>query len=134
MNHRESWAEERVAPSREAAAQLDAEIEVKTAERPIGNPKSTVSSMTMGAPSAAGTPNRRVIAHTSLASSVPSKEVLVVVSKVKDFIRVKSEMNTSQSAMEILSDFVRAHCEEAIQRAREEGRKTVLDRDFIWKS
>jgi hypothetical protein len=67
------------------------------------------------------------------SGSVPgvSKDVLIVASKLKDYIRAKSEMNTSASVMDILSDIVRLRCDEAIERARREGRKTVLDRDFI---
>lgn len=58
------------------------------------------------------------------------KEILIVASKLKDYIKARAEMNTSADVMEILSDFVRAKCDEAIDNARQEGRKTVLDRDF----
>ena len=58
------------------------------------------------------------------------KEVLIVASKLKDYIRARSEMNTSAQVMDILSDIVRRHCDDAIDKARSEGRKTVLDRDF----
>lgn len=81
----------------------------------------------MGVPGATVAGGQRRI----VTSSAPqAREVLVVASKVKEFIRGKAEMNTSQAVMDILSDIVRAHCEDAIQRAREEGRKTVLDRDI----
>ncbi len=66
---------------------------------------------------------------TSAKPQIP-KEILIVASKLKDYIRAKSEMNTSADVMDILSDFVRAKCDEAIDSARQEGRKTVLDRDF----
>lgn len=49
---------------------------------------------------------------------------------MKDYIRLKSEMNTSADVMPILSDIVRRLADEAIDKARAEGRKTVLDRDF----
>jgi histone H3/H4 len=39
-------------------------------------------------------------------------------------------MNTSASVMDVLSDYVRVLCDRAIDNARSEGRKTVLDRDF----
>jgi histone H3/H4 len=39
-------------------------------------------------------------------------------------------MNTSDSVMEVLSRRVRSLCDDAIQRARDDGRKTLLDRDF----
>ncbi len=58
------------------------------------------------------------------------KEILIVASKLKDYIKARSDMNTSADVMEVLSDFVRAKCNEAIDNARQEGRKTVLDRDI----
>lgn len=58
------------------------------------------------------------------------QEVLVVVSKVKAYIRAKSDMNTSGEVMEILSDRIRNLCDDAILRARQDGRKTVMSRDF----
>lgn len=53
-----------------------------------------------------------------------------MVSKVKDYIRARSEMNTSDALMALLSDRIRELCDEAIDSARVEGRKTVLDRDL----
>ena len=50
--------------------------------------------------------------------------------ELKKYIRARSGMNTSDSVMEALSDRVRALCNDAILRAREDGRKTVMDRDF----
>jgi hypothetical protein len=57
-------------------------------------------------------------------------EVLIVASKLKQYVRARSGMNTSDSVMEVLSRRVRALCDDAIQRAREDGRKTIMDRDF----
>lgn len=57
-------------------------------------------------------------------------EVLVVASKLKNYIRAKSGMNTSAAVMEALSSKVRALCDQAIEKAKSEGRKTVMDRDF----
>lgn len=59
-------------------------------------------------------------------------EVLVVVSKVKAWIRARSGMNTSDGVMPVLSDHLRRVCDEAIRRAARDGRKTVLDRDLYW--
>ncbi|HQU16480.1 MAG: hypothetical protein B7Z66_05100 [Chromatiales bacterium 21-64-14] len=56
-------------------------------------------------------------------------EVLVVASKVKNYIRDKSGMNTSASVLEVLSNRLRAICDQAIENARRDGRKTVKDRD-----
>jgi hypothetical protein len=60
----------------------------------------------------------------------PPKEILIVASKLKGYIRARSEMNTSDAVMEILSEQVRRLCDDAIDRARADGRKTVLERDF----
>lgn len=57
-------------------------------------------------------------------------EVLVVASKLKAYIREKSGMNTSAAVVEVLSNKLRGLCDEAIERAKSEGRKTVMDRDF----
>jgi histone H3/H4 len=57
-------------------------------------------------------------------------EVLIVVSKLKNYIRDKSGMNTSGNVATVLSERVRALCDAAIEKAKTEGRKTVMDRDF----
>jgi len=59
-----------------------------------------------------------------------SNEVLVVASKVKGYIKAQSDMKTSGSVLSELSDRIRAMCDQAIENARSDGRKTVLDRDF----
>ncbi len=59
-----------------------------------------------------------------------SNEVLVVASKVKNYIKDKGEMKTSGSVLTALSDRIRTMCDEAVENARSDGRKTVLDRDF----
>jgi histone H3/H4 len=58
------------------------------------------------------------------------REVLIIASRLKDYIAARSEYNTSSSVMDVLSDYVRVLCDRAIDNARAEGRKTVLDRDF----
>jgi histone H3/H4 len=57
-------------------------------------------------------------------------EVLVVASKVKAYIKTSGDMKTSGSVLEVLSDRIRQLCDQAIETARSDGRKTVLDRDF----
>jgi histone H3/H4 len=57
-------------------------------------------------------------------------EVLVVVSKMKTYISEKSSMNTSGDVADFLSDKIRRLCDEAIDQARADGRKTVMARDF----
>lgn len=84
-------------------------------------------------------PTRRLVSATPGPSpgvsrgSIPSgsqDEVLIVVSKLKQYIRDRAEMNTSGDVADILSDLVRRLCDDAIDEARAEGRKTVMARDF----
>jgi hypothetical protein len=63
------------------------------------------------------------------ASEVP-REILIVVSKLKSYIRARSGFNTGDACAEVLSDQVRALCDRAIENARRDERKTVLERDF----
>lgn len=56
--------------------------------------------------------------------------VLVVTSKVKDYIRKQSEMNTAGTVAPKLSEIIRKLCDEAIANARKDGRKTVMEKDF----
>jgi len=58
-------------------------------------------------------------------------EVLVVVSKVKKYISEKAGMNTAASVMDALTQRVKILCDQAIIEARNDGRKTVMDRDFV---
>ncbi len=57
-------------------------------------------------------------------------DVLVVVSKLKKYIREKSGFNTSGSVAEALTARIKQLCDQAIDSAKNEGRKTVMDRDF----
>ena len=59
-----------------------------------------------------------------------AEETLVVASKLKKYIKDKSGMNTSAGVLEILSDRIRAMCDQAMENARSDGRKTVKDRDL----
>lgn len=58
-----------------------------------------------------------------------SNEVLVVASKVKDYIKTK-EMMSSGDLPEALSDKVRELIDAAVKRADENGRKTVKPCDL----
>ena len=58
-------------------------------------------------------------------------EVLVVASKVKNYIKAKGDMKTYSALLQVLSDRLRSLCDQAIETARNDGRKTVLDRDFM---
>jgi len=58
-------------------------------------------------------------------------EVLVVTSKVKKFIKEKSEMNTSAETVDMLSKAIERLCEKGIESAKADGRKTVMARDIV---
>lgn len=57
-------------------------------------------------------------------------DVLIVTSKVKNFIKAKSGLNTSGAVADELSNRVRELCERAVEKAQSEKRKTVMDRDI----
>ena len=57
-------------------------------------------------------------------------EVLVVVSKLKNYVKSSSGMNTAGNVAPRISDIIRRLCDNAIEKARSDGRKTVMDRDF----
>jgi histone H3/H4 len=62
--------------------------------------------------------------------SVQEKEILVVVSKLKAYVKNKSGMSVSASVTEVLSDKIRTLLDEAIENASRDKRKTVMDRDI----
>jgi len=114
--HRDAWAEQNQSPTRtewereqaeEAAALARAETrEAAAAEAPARPPPR---------PAAPG--------------PVP-REVLVVVSKLKGYVKARSGMNTSDNVVDALSDHLRRLCDRAIAHAERDGRRTVMDRDF----
>ncbi len=64
-------------------------------------------------------------------ASSSDDEILVVASKIKAYIKDHSGgMSTSADVLEILSKKMRKLADEAIVRARNDGRKTVMARDF----
>lgn len=112
--HRDAWAEPQTAPSREAY------------EREL---RETADRETARSATEATEPTRRRIVGDQEAD-LP-KDVLVVVSKLKTYVRARSGMNTSDGVTGPLSDHLRALCAEAIRHAAADGRKTVLDRDIV---
>ncbi|MDB5036690.1 MAG: hypothetical protein JWQ35_218 [Bacteriovoracaceae bacterium] len=75
---------------------------------------------------------RRIIADApSTSSTDDGDEILVVVSKTKKYIADKSGMNTSAGVYKILTEKIKRICDQGIEEAKRQGRKTVLDRDII---
>lgn len=58
-------------------------------------------------------------------------DILVVTSKVKKYIKEKSEMNTSAETIDVLSKAIEKLCLKGIESAKADGRKTVMARDII---
>jgi histone H3/H4 len=76
-------------------------------------------------------PARKVIVSSdSRAAAASSDDVLVVVSKVRKYINDRSSFNTSASAYDALTEKIKSLCDRAIDAARADGRKTVMDKDF----
>ena len=57
-------------------------------------------------------------------------DILIVTSKVKNYIKEKGGMNTAASVADVLSEKVRAVCDEAMENARSAKRKTVRGTDI----
>lgn len=73
---------------------------------------------------------KRILVSKPKENIIASKEILVVVSKLKAYIKERSDFNTSQDVMPALSELLRSECDKAIEKAKVSGRKTVMARDF----
>lgn len=58
-------------------------------------------------------------------------ESLVVVSKVKKYVKEKGQMNTSAETIDVLTKQIEALLLQGIESAKSDGRKTVMARDFV---
>lgn len=135
MRHREAWAVEEQAPTREEWAREQAEdgddaprasAAARAPEKPTPAPAPAVLRRE------GGDGARRIAVPAAPAAAPGPKEVLVIASRLKEYIRQRYGMNTSDGVLEPLSDQLRALCDRAVMHAREDGRKTVLDRDFAF--
>ena len=115
MGHKSAYAEEERSPS---AAEFQSKQENSSSQE---------------------RPRRRIVVNsTTENSSNPShsskgelpSETLIVVSKLKNYVKAKSGMNTSGDVPDELSNFVRAIVNRAVDEAHKEGRKTLMARDF----
>ena len=102
MNHKNAWAEESRAPVKAQA------IDNQPVRRIVTSPSSA--------------------SHSS--SSAMEAEILIVASKLKQYVKDKHDLSTSANVMEALSREVRRLTDRASEKARAEGRKTLMDRDF----
>ncbi|MEM7151522.1 MAG: hypothetical protein AAF799_01725 [Myxococcota bacterium] len=134
MRHREAWAVEETSPKH---AQSPAQAQAP-ARKPAQRPTAEVSAMSASPrakerdPSA---PRRRIRVGSAPKPAVDdpkSDEVLVVVSRFKSHVRERYGVNTSDGVFGVLSDHLRDVCRQAVDNARADGRKTVMDRDFAF--
>jgi len=140
MRHREAWAVEKRSPSREQwlaekAAQEAEERQPQRSAAAGGGGGDAPRRRVVANAGGADAPRRRVVANpgagqVDLEEDDLPRDVLIVASKMKKYVKARSGMNTSDRVLEALSDIVRRKCDAAIRRAAEDGRKTVLDRDF----
>ena len=106
--HREAAAEELTAPKHPEGA----------ATKPLATKRKT-------------TGKRRIAPVKRRDPSLP-RETLVVTKALKAYIKAAGGgMRTSDAVIEVLSDKLRDICDRAIDKAKADERKTVLDRDFF---
>jgi hypothetical protein len=130
--HRDAWAEREKAPSEsEWRAALAAEATPASAEE-----RKPAAPGPAAPKAAAPKPDERGLDERNSPEARPEgaadeHDVLIVVSKLKKYVRDWSGMNTSDAAMTVLSDHLRELCREATRQAGLDARRTVLDRDFV---
>jgi histone H3/H4 len=118
--HRDAGAISHVAPASAAAAQGT------STSASGGEPAARAPARIIARPSAAPTMGT---SPTGASARIP-KEVLVIASRLKDYVQARGDMNTSASVMDVLSEYLRILCDRGMENARADGRKTLMDRDF----
>ena len=109
--HRDAWAVEKTAPTRDQhLIELNEESQPSNSSQAVGG--------------------RRLIVKSPVNAAPVSKEVLVVISKMKQYVKDRADMNTSGDVADILSEIIRHACDDAIDQAKADGRKTLMARDF----
>jgi hypothetical protein len=129
LRHRDAWAVDAKAPTKDAWEKELAAMppEPEPAPKPAAAP---VVRRIIGETPSGPTPVATTSATPGLTlAEVADKDVLIVVSKMKKYIKDRSGMNCSDAVAEMLSDHVRAVCDDSIRAAARDERKTVLDRD-----
>lgn len=119
MRHRDAWAEQERAPTREQARMQE---DRDAPPKPGAQGAATSTSQEAA--------RRRIVGGPSAPEPDAENDVLVVVSKLKKFVRDRSGMSTSDGAIPVLSEHLRWLSVEALRVAAADGRKTVMDRDF----
>lgn len=132
LRHRDAWAVEARAPSKDQWAREQAEEAAPrpqpAAPAPRPAPAAEAPRRVVATPASSPAPAASPGA-AQLALQPADRDVLIVVSKMKKYIKDRSGFNCSDAVAEMLSDHVRAICDESIRAAAMDERKTVLDRD-----
>lgn len=115
--HRDAAAIEEISPTYEEWLHQNSEVEGEERENSMASDNGSAV-------------RRIVVSNGNHSTNDISHDILVVASKLKNYIKVRSGMNTSSSVMDVLSDKLRELCDQAIEKARMDERKTVLERDF----
>lgn len=121
--HRNAGAIEKISPA--TTHSIDTNTYITQPVRRLVNPQVSSQSHTSTYINNSSTAKAAITNKSAM-----SDEVLIVVSKTKQFIKDLSDMNTSEEVNQVLSDLIRRECEKAIASARNDGRKTVMARDF----
>lgn len=123
-NHRESWAVEMHAPSKEEVQESSTE---HTQKQIAGqNPPKREPQRKIVEPLALKSEGQKTVNTASIKT-----DTLVVVSKIKALIKEQSGFNTSKCCIEALTKKVVDECLAGIEEARIAERKTVMGRDIL---
>ena len=122
--HREAWAVEARAPKTREPEEKPAPRKPASKTSPASGAAAPKSSPTVIRRRRDGAPPNAVI-HGDPAET----EILVVASRLKQYVKQASGFNTSDRVLPVLSTALRKICDEAIENARRAERLTVLDRD-----
>lgn len=123
LRHRDAWAVEKTSPT----------VAVWEAEQEWDRQRSEAKEHA-AADQEQKLAHRRIVAPAGGVQAAElvngmDQEILIVASKLKKYIKARSGMRTSDGVMAELSRLVRQAADEAIRRAAEDERQTVLDRD-----
>ena len=144
LRHREAWAEDKIAPT-QAAWERELANEPREPAKPAVA-ASAAPTVRSAAPAPGSAPVRRVVgdplpaAPASTGTSggaaagihlndIVDRDMLIVISKLKKYIKDRSGMSCSDAVADVLSDHIRVLCDDSIRAAGRDERKTVLERD-----
>ncbi|MBS1119132.1 MAG: hypothetical protein H6Q90_1360 [Deltaproteobacteria bacterium] len=142
--HRDAGAVEAIAPTQQA---WQHELAAEAAPPPTAPPRpqaaaSNRSGIVKFSTPPEGVPIRRIVGESASApiataattggvhlADTVDRDMMIVISKLKKYIKDRSGMNCSDAVADVLSDHVRVLCDDSIRAAARDERKTVLDRD-----